>query len=215
MIGCGSVGHRAAKMMAGNEVSKMFLVDPDQVAVENLTTQDFPPSALEQPKVEAAAAECYRHTDKVEIETLESKFRADDFLEMVNFAETNDKDIVVFCCVDSIEARKYIFEAIAKSGGAKLWIDIRIANGSAVELYGEENPVEDGFYASTIHEPEESFEAACTSKMTAHMAGIAAGFMVDWWTRWLNPSLPATGGFLYNSITQELEVIEPDVEGDS
>src|SRR5450759_2875943 len=88
--------------MAAMGAPWLQLVDHDIVEVVNLAPQGYFPADLGFPKVDATAALVRQINPGIQVETTPERFRR----------STEEFGHVLFCCVDSIETRKLIWETI-------------------------------------------------------------------------------------------------------
>jgi hypothetical protein len=109
---------------------------------------------------------------------------------------------VLFCCVDSIEARV----AIWRSAGhrVRFWCDGRTL-GEVMRILTVADDQGRARYPSSLFAPSEAITGACTSRGTIYSAGIAAGLMTHQLTRWLR-DLPTEPDLMLNLLASELVV---------
>lgn len=176
VVGCGAIGSQVAKQLAHMSVGKITLVDHDVVSMENMGSQGFRETDIGRTKVGAILSVCEEVNSQVVYEPHYKKF---------------DRDIivgnVVFCCVDSMSARRQIWNGSKQS---KLFIDGRM-NALSMRVITDEpfDGVEGGFnYAETIFPNNEMVQGSCTAKATIYTASIAAGLMVSQLVLWMNGS---------------------------
>ena len=60
-------------------------------------------------------------------------------------------------------------------------------------------------YPTTLFYPGEAFRGTCTSRSTIYTANIAAGLMIQQFTRWLR-RLPTDNDLQFNLLSSELTV---------
>lgn len=104
----------AALQLAALGASHLLLVDFDTVEVSNLAPQGFLPSELGRPKIEAVAQQCHAINPAIKIDLFNQRFNR-------SIPQTD----VMFCCVDSIQARKRIYEQVRPT--AELYLDARMS----------------------------------------------------------------------------------------
>ena len=102
---------------------------------------------------------------------------------------------IIFCCVDSIPARRMIWETIRAS--ALFFVDGRMAT-EIVRVLAVGDPVSDGDYASTLY-AEENYTCPCPAASTIETASICAGWMVHQFAKWLR-GLPADADVTLNLL---------------
>jgi sulfur carrier protein ThiS adenylyltransferase len=108
----------------------------------------------------------------------------------------------VFCCVDSISARKAIWRAVRDK--CVFWCDGRML-GEVARLLTVDSPAEHTHYASTLFPQAEAQAGSCTSRSTIYCASIAAGLMLQQFTRWLR-GIPVDPEIALNLLASELTV---------
>jgi hypothetical protein len=81
-----------------------------------------------------------------------------------------DGDLVVFCCVDTIAARRMLWESL---------------RGEVMRVLASPVPAIDDDYGRTLFPAEEAHSGPCTARSTIYTASIAAGLMVHQFAKWL------------------------------
>lgn len=169
IIGCGAIGSFTALALAKMGMEDITVYDMDKVDVVNMNCQFYRFSDIGKDKA-LALAELVEDFTGVEVTPVPMKVDA-------SFAPRL-KGIVILA-VDSIEARKEIFEAVNKLGvGVKWIIDTRMG----AEYYEQHclNPYDDAEvrkYATTFHTDDNQAQAPCTAKSTVYTATLAAGMV--------------------------------------
>jgi sulfur carrier protein ThiS adenylyltransferase len=108
----------------------------------------------------------------------------------------------VFCCVDSITARKHIWEAVKDK--AVFFCDGRMsAEVLRVITACDEQSRE--YYPQTLFTAEQAHVGPCTAKSTIYCANIAAGFMLAQFTKYLR-LLPVDPDLQVNLLASEINV---------
>lgn len=191
VIGVGSIGRNVASQLASIGIDSLHLVDPDVVAVENLACQGFDQDDLGRAKVEATADRCHRVNPRMEILTEENRFR-----------RSGAFGNAIFCCVDSIETRRFVWENAGEH--AEIFLDgrmtaeiIRVVTVS--DAHGRDH------YPRTLFAPDRAYRGSCTNKSTIFAASIAAGLMVSNFSKFLR-RLPIEPDFCMNLLGNELFV---------
>lgn len=196
IIGVGAIGRQLALQLAAVGVPKLTLVDFDTVEVANMGPQGYLPSQVGQAKVEATKQDCLRHTPEMNLQVINGRFSS----------RVPDHDIV-FCCVDSIDTRRAIFETL---GGAdvkpKLFVDARMA-AEVARVITVNNWAEND-YASTLFASEEAHEGDCTARSTIYCANIAAALMVSQLSKYLR-RMPLEPDFMFNILSLDIIQMEP------
>lgn len=197
VIGVGSIGRQVALQLAAIGVPALTLYDPDTVAVENLAVQGFGEMDLGLAKVEAVAALGRHLCPHLTMTTAARRFRRSDVQDW-----PADRDIAVFCCVDSIETRRLIWEAVRTR--AAFFADGRMA-GEVIRVLASGRPIVDTAYSTTLFSPAEAEAGRCTARSTLYAANIAAGLMVAQFARWLR-SRDVVPDQILNLLAAELTV---------
>lgn len=114
IIGCGSVGSTVADLLSRFGINNIYLYDFDEVEAHNIVNQMFTYEDVGKNKAEAVA----EHVKKVNPDIENVKV----FNEGYTNQNLND---YVFLCVDSIELRRSIVEALTMKVGVKAIFDFR------------------------------------------------------------------------------------------
>jgi len=200
VIGVGAVGRQVALQLAAIGVPQMTFIDPDTVAMENLAPQGFWQSDLGRTKVEAVGEIAMRQFPAIEITSVPERFRASAVRTW-----SSTKEIAVFCCVDDIDARKLIWQAVREVAG--FFADGRMA-AEVIRVLASGRPCADAFYSKTLFPAREAFQGSCTAKSTIYSANIAAGLMVGQFARWLR-GWPVVPDQMLNLVAAEYHANEP------
>ncbi len=100
------------------------------------------------------------------------------------FRRSMTLDGAVFCCVDSIETRRRIFDHARDH--SVLFIDGRMnAEVMRVMAATPRQPDTLTHYPTTLFTEAETYQGACTTRSTIYTASIAAGLMLHQFTRYL------------------------------
>ncbi|MFO0806441.1 MAG: ThiF family adenylyltransferase [Gemmataceae bacterium] len=200
VIGVGSIGRQVALQLAATGVPVLTLLDPDTVAVENLATQGFSPNDVNSFKVDAVGNACHEQCPMLELHARHERFR-----KSVVRTWSKSQEHCVFVCVDAIESRRLIWEAVR--GAASVFIDGRMT-AEVVRVLASDCPAIDAVYPATLFGAAEAFAGACTAKSTIYTANIAAGLMVGQFARWLRRQR-VTPDQTLNLLAAELTVADP------
>lgn len=201
VIGAGAVGRQVALQLAALGVPKLTLIDHDLVEVVNLATQGYAPDQLGLTKVAATGADCLRVNPQLQLMTFPAKFVRTSPQVLPCFGASESKP-AVFCCVDSIDVRKVIWNAVRTR--AAFWADGRMS-GEALRVLASVDPAVDPWYSQTLFSRSEAFAGACTARGTIYTACIAAGFLLTQYTHWLRGA-PVCSDFMVNLGACELIV---------
>lgn len=164
MIGTGGIGAASAIALAKMGVDHFYLVDPDTVEFVNIPTQLLRHSDIGKPKVESVANIMKQLSDTVTGKMCQQK---------ITHKSKIPGDIII-SSVDSIDARKSIWEAVLKSE-SRWYLEARMG-AEVFQLYSVNTSDPDWYskHLSTLQD-EEIAEDPCTAKATIYTAFIAAG----------------------------------------
>jgi hypothetical protein len=199
VIGVGAIGRQVALQLAATGVPVMTLVDPDAVAVENLAPQGYWPQDLGLAKVEATGRLCRCIYPEITVTGEVGRFRRSSARELDSL-RVPGRQVASFCCVDSIAARKLIWESAR--GSIQFFVDGRMS-AEVIRVLASGRPAGDDYYASTLFGAEQAYVGSCTAKSTFYTASIAAGLMVGQFARWLR-QLPTDRDLTLNLLSAEL-----------
>lgn len=197
VVGTGAIGRQVALQLAAIGVARIRLIDFDVVEPLNLAAQGFLESDLGKPKVEAVAHLCRQINSRVEITTVNDRFKRH---QCVGNA--------VFCCVDSMRARRLVSESAREAG--VFFVDGRMsAEVIRVLACSPSDPDAWPRYAATLFGDQEAFRGSCTARSTIFTASIAAGLMLEQYSRHLR-RMPVDHDLQLNLLASEMNVCCPD-----
>ncbi len=191
VVGVGAIGRQVALQLAAIGVQRLQLVDFDRVEVENLAPQGFLESDLGRLKVAATADLARRINRGLDVQEVPERFRRS--------MEVGD---VIVNCVDSIETRKHIWQAVRDR--VSFYGDTRMS-AEVVRVLVAADAAGREHYPSTLFAAEQAHGGACTAKSTIYTSNIAAGLAVGQFTKWLR-GLPVDSDICLNILTSELTV---------
>jgi molybdopterin-synthase adenylyltransferase len=191
VIGVGAIGRQVALQLAAIGARRLQLVDFDRVDDTNITTQGYLLEDVGQPKVHALKRAIARLDPLVEVTAIDDRYRPK--LEI---------GAVVFCCVDSIEARGAIWRSTGHR--SKFWMDGRML-GETIRILVAADGRSRQHYPTTLFSANESQPGRCTARSTIYAANIAAGLMVHQFVRWLRRQ-PVDADACLNLLAGELVV---------
>ena len=201
VIGVGAIGRQVALQLAAVGVPVMTLFDDDTVQVENLAPQGFWHEDLREPKVKVTAALCRRINPEILVTSMAERFKRTTARVLPAHGR-----LAVFLCVDSIQGRRLLWEVVREH--AAFVVDGRMS-AEVVRVLAVGSPATDGYYATTLFQPEQAYAGSCTAKATIYCASIAAGLMVGQFTRWLR-RMPVDADLTLNLLATELTVLSKD-----
>ncbi|MCB0353602.1 MAG: ThiF family adenylyltransferase [Bdellovibrionales bacterium] len=200
VIGVGSLGSVIGSGLAKLGLTGVQLHDFDTVAEHNIANQLFGHQDIGQPKVEALKR-------RIEVDTGIS-------VTAFNDAVTEDTDLgeVVFICVDSMSARKRIFEGIKVNLTTELLIEMRMgADEGRIYTIDPRNPLHVRKWEENWYPDEEVGEAraetdGCQMATTVgSTAGLIANYglaqLINWhmWKKRVLEEFPPSEILLYTS----------------
>jgi sulfur carrier protein ThiS adenylyltransferase len=189
IIGTGAIGRQVALQLAAAGQLHVELFDHDTVEDVNLGPQGFLMEDIGLPKVEAVSRLMLKMNPDMDIKTYNRKYRVTDLV-----------NTVVFCCVDSIETRQHVWES--QLGHAELFIDARMAAEAlrVITAYDMNSRV---YYPTTLFSEAEAFEGACTARSTIFTSNVAAGIMVEQYSKWLR-GFPIEKDVIINLLSMDV-----------
>jgi sulfur carrier protein ThiS adenylyltransferase len=193
IIGVGAIGRQVALQLTAMGVPWLQLVDFDVVETSNLASQGYQEDDLGRLKVEATAEICRKVNSGIEIISVPQRFRRR--MEIGNAA---------FCCVDSIDIRRLIWEAVKDR--VSFFCDARMS-AEVLRVLTACDAGSQRHYPTTLFRTEEAFVGPCTAKTTIYCANIAAGLMVSQFTKHLR-QLPIEPDLQLNLLASELSVAD-------
>lgn len=194
VIGVGAVGRQVALQLTAMGIPSLQLIDFDTVEISNLASQGYLDGDLGHPKVQATAEMCLRMRADVKVETL-----------LGRFGRSMEIGDAVFCCVDKIDVRQFIWNAL-KLKAIPFFVDGRMSAEVLRVITACDEPSRD-HYPQTFFRAEEAYAGSCTAKTTIYCANIAAGMMVAQFAKWLR-GLPVDADIQMNLLTSEMSVSE-------
>jgi molybdopterin-synthase adenylyltransferase len=191
VIGIGAIGRQVALQLAAIGARRLQLVDFDRVDRTNITTQGYWTEDIGQAKVAATGNAIHRLDPTIEVELIDDRYRPK--------SAVGD---VIFCCVDSIEARGAIWRVAGRR--AKFWCDGRML-AETIRILVATDEVGRDHYPTTLFAASEAQAGRCTARSTWYTANIAAGLMVHHFARWLRDQ-PIDTDVSLNLLASELIV---------
>ena len=193
VIGTGAIGRQVAIQLAAMGVSHLQLVDFDTVEIENLASQGFWETDLGSFKVDAVGLMCLQINRSIDIH-----------LENTRFRRSLSVGDCIFCCVDSIEVRRMIWESVKDK--VRFFCDGRMT-AEVLRVITCTTSTGFGGYEKTLFTADQAYRGACTSKSTIFCSNIAAGMMLSQFTKYLR-RLPVEQDLTLNLLSAELTVTD-------
>jgi len=193
VIGVGAIGRQVAIQLTAIGVPVLQLIDFDTVEISNLASQGFMHKDLNRPKVDATSEFVREINYNLQVEVILDRFK-----------RTTPVGNCVFCCVDSIEIRKLIWDSVKDK--VSFYCDGRMSAEvlriiTACDEKGRE------YYPQTLFTAQQAHAGPCTAKTTIYCANIAAGFMLAQFTKYLR-LLPVDPDIQVNLLASEVNVGE-------
>ncbi len=191
VVGVGAIGRQVALQLAAMGIPWLQLVDFDRVEVSNLASQGYLEDDLDRLKVEATADFCQQINHGLEVIGAPERFR-----------RSMDVGNAVFCCVDSIDVRRLIWEALKDR--ADFFADGRMS-AEVLRVLTACDSASRQHYPTTLFAAQEAYQGTCTAKTTIYCANIAAGLMLTQFTKWLR-RMPVENDISLNLLSGELSL---------
>lgn len=191
VIGVGAIGRQVALQLTAIGVPLLQLVDFDTIEESNIASQGYFENNLNNLKVEATANLCRQINSGIEVQLVAERFKR----------STRIGD-VIFNCVDSIDTRKLIWQAV--SDKTRFYCDGRMS-AEVLRILTACDTESRKHYPETLFTAEEAYAGPCTAKTTIYCANIAAGLMVAQFTKYLR-QLPLDSDIQMNLLASELSV---------
>ena len=189
VVGVGAIGRQVALQLAAMGIQSLQLVDFDIVEENNLASQGYLEEDLERMKVEVTADLCRRINNNLEVQAVVDRFK-----------RSMEVGSAVFICVDRIDTRRLIWEAVGKK--AHFFADGRMA-GEVLRILVACDAASRKHYSTTLFAAEEAYAGSCTAKTTIYCANIAAGLLLAQFSKWLR-RLPVEPDLSLNLLAREI-----------
>ena len=191
VIGVGAIGRQVALQLAAMGISWLELVDFDNIEESNLASQGYLENDLGRPKVQAAADLAQQLNQQLEVHEVNDRFK-----------RSTEIGNVVFSCVDKIETRQLIWEAVQNQ--ATFFTDGRMS-AEVLRILTACDSASRQHYPTTLFSAEQAYAGACTAKTTIFCANVAAGMMVAQFAKYLR-HVPIDADVQLNLLSMELSV---------
>lgn len=179
VIGCGALGSWLVFFLLKMGFKNINVYDFDKIEEHNLPNQLFKESQIGKHKVEA-------------IKELYEDFNDYDFNRLIisknKVVPTTAKKLegIILCAVDSMSARKYIYENTIKNGNVDLFVEARLSIFGAY-VYALTHDTDFSKYEGTLYEDEEAEVSPCGVSQTALPSAVnAASIMIMQMIEYLN-----------------------------
>lgn len=191
VIGIGAIGRQVALQLTAIGIPHLQLIDFDHVEIHNLPTQGYLVTDLKQPKVNATLEQCRQMSHNIKVDVIFDRFK-----------RSTPFGNCVFCCVDSITARKHIWEIVKDK--VNFFCDGRMS-AEVLRIITAFDSKSRTYYPQTLFAQEQAQAGPCTAKSTIYCANIAAGFMLSQFTKHLR-MLPVDADIQVNLLACEMNV---------
>ena len=191
VIGVGAIGRQVALQLAAMGILWLQLIDFDIVEESNLASQGYLQDDLGRPKVQATADLCQQINHQLEVHEVPNRFR-----------RSMSTGNVIFCCVDSINTRRLIWEAVKDR--VNFFADCRMT-AEVLRVLTACDAKSREHYPTTLFSADQAYQGSCTAKTTIYCANMAAGLMLAQFTKWLR-GLPVEPDMSLNLLAAELTV---------
>ena len=168
IVGAGAIGSFVALELAKMGVQKISVWDHDEVSIENMNNQFFRYSDIGKKKT-LALFDLVKDFTNTEIRHFPVRFGKTDGAMLHG---------IVVSAVDSMDARKMIFDGILESGNANVAyiIDPRMSAESYTQYVTNLKDNVDS-YKTSLYTDGEAVQERCTAKSTIYTATLAAGMV--------------------------------------
>lgn len=166
IIGVGAIGSFTAMALVKSGFENVTVWDLDVVSIENMSCQGYRRKDIGNPKV-YALSDMIKEMTGVDIEVHNGIW------------ETEGKENpIVIVAVDSMKARKEIYEEIKKKCfSVNFLIDPRMG-AEVAALYCMRPHQESESYEKTLYSDEDSVQERCTARATNYTANMLSGLVV-------------------------------------
>lgn len=167
VVGCGGIGSFAAFALAKLGVQRLALVDFDTVEEHNIPNQLFPTGWIGGNKTEALADSIAMFASVNDVS--EHLHKLEDGIPL---------NEVVISALDSMAARKALWEQVKLKAKCKLFLDGRLG-GQHIVLYAVNpiNPTDIKGYEATLHSDDEGLDLSCTARSVIDV-GFGVGAVI-------------------------------------
>ena len=190
VIGVGAIGRQVALQLAAMGITRLQIIDHDHVEEANIASQGYMEKDLNHTKVDATGDLCLEINSGLELDPVAARFRRS--------METGD---IVFCCVDSIDTRRLIWQAVKDK--VRFLADGRMS-AEVLRVLTVCDTRSREHYPTTLFSSQQAYQGICTAKTTIYCANIAAGFMLTQFTKYLR-QLPVEPDIQVNLLACEID----------
>lgn len=190
VIGAGGIGTHAARTLAKMGFGQIRLYDPDIVEEHNRPNQSYRKPDIGKLKVLATKEIILEFAEDCQVETFPVKF------------ESQELDGIVISAVDSMEARKTIWQKVKWNPSVTLFIDGRIGREMLEVRTIRPCQIEDiEAYEKTLFSDSEATPLPCTERGIIYVGEIIGGLIASQAKKWLK------GEKFFNEIVFDLKTM--------
>lgn len=195
VIGCGALGSWLVFFLLKMGFKNIHVYDFDNIEEHNLPNQCFREDQIGKAKVDAIK-ELYEEFNEYDFDRLTTH------KGKITVSSAKKLDGIVLCAVDSMAARKYIYENTIKNGNVDLFVEARLSIYGAY-VYALTLETEFAKYEETLYDDTEAEVSPCGVSQTALPAAVnAASIMIMQMIEFLNG----------NNLTNRLEYSIPWID---
>jgi len=215
VVGVGAVGRQVALQLVTMGVPWIQLVDFDTVEASNLASQGYWDQDLGRLKTNATSDVMKLINQSMPVfditpdngclnsERVMQETDRGIFIQSTKFKKSSPRGDHIFCCVDGIETRKFIWEAVKNS--VRFYADSRMAASVLRVLSVTLDNGGRSYYPTTFFAQADALPQPCTAKTTIYCANVIAGLLVSQFANFLR-GIPVEKELGANLLTQEFEV---------
>lgn len=201
IVGAGAIGSQVVLCLAKMGFKDLVVYDDDVVTEENINCQWYGPGQVDNKKVVALMYTVQSMTGLI-INTNTNKFTS---------TSEDNNSVIVVAAVDSMEARKVIWERAKKFFKIKYFIDPRMsAEEGAIYTVSMEDEKSCKAYEKSLYADSESVAEACTAKATMYCAMLLGGQVAKNVKDIVVDEIPAKT-ILWNIRKNAVQVFQPTV----
>jgi len=175
IIGCGAIGSFLALSLAKMGVTQLEVFDHDTVSIENMSNQGYRFKDIGKPKALALSDIIWDFTNTGKKDHVGIKFSVKKFEPK----DMEQRQGIVVCAVDSMEARRMIFESTNTFHNVGYVIDPRMSAEFYTQYVYSPGLIADcEMYKKSLFDDKDAVPTPCTAKSTVYTATLGAGFVV-------------------------------------
>lgn len=166
VVGAGAVGSFTVLTLAKMGFTDITVWDDDEIDPENMNCQFYRVGDIKKKKV-VALQELVKDFTEVEIKIVDGRFD-----------RSKEIGTIVLSAVDSMEARKEIYEAISECLTEVFYVDSRMA-AEKIAIYAGSNHDAKFLesYEQSLYTDDEAVQERCTAKSTMYTVNLIAGLV--------------------------------------